>query len=130
MVVIREEGTLISQYVPDEFSPSEKSVIFQGRRSAKWYIYKNAGGFTKDANRNSVTVTKPNGESLSTRRFLWMRIYPKVEPGSTISMKMNTEKREKDQKPKERVEWDKIAAGTLSSLTSIVSMILLIERLN
>ena len=105
-------------------------MTYQGPHNAKWYIEHNAGGFDKYADRNSVTVTKPNGESLSTRRFLWMRIYPKVEPGSTISLKMNTEKREKDQKPKERVEWDKIAAGTLSSLTSIVSMILLIERLN
>ena len=129
-VVIRETGTRIGQYVPADFSASHKTVTYQGRHSAKWYITHNAGGFDKYADRNSVTVTKPNGESLSTRRFLWMRIYPKVEPGSVISLKMDTDKRAKSKKPKERVEWDKIAAGSLSSLTSIVSMILLIERLN
>ena len=129
-VAIRETGTRIGQFIPTDFAATHKTVTYQGPHNAKWYIEHNAGGFDKYADRNSVTVTKPNGESLSTRRFLWMRIYPKVEPGSTISLKMNTEKREKDQKPKERVEWDKIAAGTLSSLTSIVSMILLIERLN
>ena len=129
-VVIRETGTRIGQYVPADFAATHKTVTYQGSHSAKWYINHNAGGFDKYADRNSVTVTKPNGESLSTRRFLWMRIYPKVEPGSVISMKMDTEKREKSKKPKERVEWDKIAAGSLSSLTSIVSMILLIERLN
>ena len=129
-VVIRETGTRIGQYVPADFSATHKTVTYQGAHNAKWYINHNAGGFDKYADRNSVTVTRPNGESLSTRRFMWIRIYPKVEPGSTISMKMNLEKREKDQKPKEKPEWDKIAAGALSSLTSIVSMILLIERLN
>lgn len=129
-VVIRETGTRIGQYIPADFAATHKTVTYQGIHNAKWYINHNAGGFDKYADRNSVTVTKPNGESLSTRRFLWMRIYPKVEPGSVISLKMNQEKREKDQKPKEKPEWDKIAAGALSSLTSIVSMILLIERLN
>ena len=129
-VVIRETGTRIGQFIPADFAATHKTVTYQGSHNAKWYIEHNAGGFDKYADRNSVTVTKPNGESLSTRRFLWMRIYPKVEPGSTISLKMNQEKREKDQKPKEKPEWDKIAAGALSSLTSIVSMILLIERLN
>lgn len=129
-VIIRETGTRMAQYVPDEFSATQKNVIYQGPHSAKWYINHSAGGFAKYADRNSVTVTKPNGESLSTRRFLWMRFYPKVEPGSVISLRMDDEKREKALEPKEKPEWDKIAAGALSSLTSIVSMILLIERLN
>ena len=129
-VTIRETGTRLAQYIPEDFAASQKTVVYQGRRSAKWYIKHNAGGFTRDADRNSVTVTKPNGQSESTTRFLWMRFYPKVEPGSVISLNIDMKKREKMDKPKEPVEWDKIAAGTLSSLTSIVSMILLIERLN
>ncbi len=130
MVIIRETGTRMAQYVPDEFSSTSKNVIYQGPHDAKWYIQHNAGGFDKYADRNSVTVTKPNGQSESTKRFLWMRFYPKVEPGSVISMRMDTKRQEDAQKPKEKPEWDKIAAGALSSLTSIVSMILLIERLN
>ena len=129
-VVIRELGTRMAQYVPADFSSTSKNVIYQGPHSAKWYIQHNAGGFDKYADRNSVTVTKPNGQSESTKRFLWMRFYPKVEPGSVISMRMDTKRQEDAQKPKEKPEWDKIAAGALSSLTSIVSMILLIERLN
>ena len=105
-------------------------MIYQGPHSAKWYIRKNAGGFTKEADRNSVTVTKPNGQSEGVRHFLWWRIYPKVEPGSVISCNVDLKRREELQKPKEKVDWERIAATTLSSLTSIVSMILLIERLN
>ncbi len=129
-VIIRETGTLLAQYVPDELSATQKSVIYQGPHSAKWYIRKNAGGFTKDANRNSVTVTKPNGQSEGVRHFLWWRIYPKVEPGSVISCSIDYKKREELEKPKEKVDWERIASSTLSSLTSVVSMILLIERLN
>ena len=129
-VFIRETGTLMSQYVPEEFSATEKAVIYQGRHNAKWYIRKNAGGFTKDADKNSVTVTKPNGQSEGTRHFLWWRIYPKVEPGSVISLRIDDKKREELAKPKEKVDWSQVAASSLSTLTSIVSMILLIERLN
>ncbi|MBR1569372.1 MAG: SLBB domain-containing protein [Bacteroidales bacterium] len=129
-VFIRETGTLMSQYIPEEFSATEKAVIYQGRHSAKWYIRKNAGGFTKDADKNSVTVTKPNGQSEGTRHFLWWRIYPKVEPGSVISLRIDDKKREELAKPKEKVDWSQVAASSLSTLTSIVSMILLIERLN
>ena len=129
-VIIKEPGTLLAQYVPDEFETTQKNVIFQGRRSAKWYIRKNAGGFTKDADRNSVTVTKLNGQSEGVRHFLWWRIYPKVEPGSVISCQIDYGKREKLNAPKEKVDWERIAASSLSSLTSIVSMILIIERLN
>jgi protein involved in polysaccharide export with SLBB domain len=129
-IVIRETGTRMAQYVPDDLSASQKNVIYKGRHSAKWYIKHNAGGFAKYADRNSVTVTKPNGESESTKRFLWMRFYPKVEPGSVITLRMDQERREKAEKPKEKVDWERVAANSLSSLTSIVSMILLIERLN
>ena len=90
----------------------------------------NAGGFTKDADRNSVTVTKPNGQSEGVRHFLWWRIYPKVEPGSVISCQIDYNKREKLNAPKEKVDWERIAASSLSALTSVVSMIVLIERLN
>lgn len=129
-VFIREPGTLLAQYVPDEFTADQKSVIYQGRRSAKWYIVNNAGGFTKDADRNSVTVTKPNGQSEGVKHFLWWRIYPKVEPGSVISCQIDYKKREKLEQPKEKVDWERVAASSLSALTSVVSMVLLIQRLN
>ena len=129
-VIIKEPGTLLAQYVPDEFEATQKNVVYQGRRSAKWYIRKNAGGFTKDADRNSVTVTKLNGQSEGVRHFLWWRIYPKVEPGSVISCQIDYNKREKLNAPKEKVDWERIAASSLSALTSVVSMIVLIERLN
>ena len=129
-VTIRETGTRMAQYVPDEYSSLQKSVVYQGKRSAKWYLDQYAGGMVKTADHYSVTVTLPNYQSIGTRRVLGIPIYPKVEPGSTVTLTIDQEKREKLEKPKEDIDWGKLAANTMSTLTSMVSMILLIERLN
>ncbi|MBP5676241.1 MAG: SLBB domain-containing protein [Bacteroidales bacterium] len=129
-VTIRELGTRMAQYVPAEFSSTQKTLVYQGGRSAKWYIDNYAGGLVRTADRRSLTVTLPNYQTVGTKRILGIRIYPKVEPGSTVTVTIDQEKKEKLEKPKEDVDWERLAASTLSSLTSITSMILLIERLN
>lgn len=129
-VTIRELGTRMAQYVPEDFSSTQKTLVYQGGYSAKWYIDNFAGGLVKTADRRSLTVTLPNYQTVGTKRVLGIRIYPKVEPGSTVTVTIDQEKKEKLEKPKEKVDWERIASSSLSSLTSIVSMILLIERLN
>ena len=130
-VTIRETGTLMGQYVPEEYQASQKTISYQGPYTADWYIKQYAGGYAKYANKNSITVTLPNNQSKGTKRFLFFgRTYPRVEPGSVITLTMDHEKREKAEEPREKIHWDQVAASTLSALTSVVSMILLIERLN
>lgn len=129
-VVIRETGTRMAQYVPEDYASTRKTITYKGGHDAGWYIRNYAGGFQKFADKNSVTVTMPNNTSVSTKHFLFFRCYPKVEPGAVITLSMDNERREKAEKPKEPVKWDQIAASSLSALTSVVSMILLIERLN
>ena len=129
-VTIRELGTRMAQYVPEEFSSTQKTLVYQGGRSAKWYIDNYAGGLVKTADRRSLTVTLPNYQTVGTKRVLGIRIYPKVEPGSTVTVSIDQEKKEKLEEPKEKIDWERLAASTLSTLTSVTSMILLIERLN
>jgi hypothetical protein len=129
-VTIRELGTRMAQYVPDEFSSTSKTLVYQGGRSAKWYIDNYAGGLVRAADRRSLTVTLPNYQTIGTKRVLGVRIYPKVEPGSTVTVSIDQKKQEELEKPKEKVDWERIASSSLSTLTSIVSMVLLIERLN
>lgn len=43
-----------------------------------------AGGYTENARRKYAYVVYPNGRKDRTRRFLFARVRPKVEPGSTI----------------------------------------------
>ena len=129
-VTIRETGTRMAQYVPSAYSSTQKSVVYQGSHNAAWYIRHYAGGFQKLADKNSVTVTYPNFQSESTKRgFLWIRRYPKVTSGGVITMRIDEEKREKQNKPKEDIDWGKELSTSLSTITSVVSLVLLIDRL-
>lgn len=128
-VSIRETGTRMAQYVPSEYSSTQKTIVYQGGHTAAWYVKHYAGGFDKYADRNSVTVTMPNNQSKGTKWFLCFRRTPIVEPGGVITMRMNTEKREKAEKPKEKIDWGVELRNTLAALTSVVSIILLVDRL-
>ena len=128
-VTIRETGTRMGQYVPVEYSSTQKTFIYQGPHTASWYIKHFAGGFVKTADRMSVTVTYPNNQSNSTKRFLFFRRTPKVEPGAMITLRIDQEKKERIEKPKEKIDWGIELRNSLSALTSVVSIILLIDRL-
>ena len=136
-VVIRETGTRMGQYVPAEFSATQKTVVYQGSHSAAWYIEHFAGGFDKDADKMSVTVTYPNNQTESTTRCLFCRHYPDVEPGAVITVRMDTEKiRERERKlaePKEKFDWVTEIGKAVAALTSLASIIVLansISKLN
>ncbi len=130
VVSIRETGTRMAQYVPDEYSSTQKTILFQGKHNAAWYIRHYAGGFQKTADKNSVTVTFPNNQSESTKRgIFWIRRYPKVESGGMITLRFDDEKREKIEKPKEKINWGDELRTSLSTLTSVISLVILIDRL-
>jgi protein involved in polysaccharide export with SLBB domain len=129
-VTIRETGTRMAQYVPDEYASTQKLIVYQGKHSAAWYVRHYAGGFQKLADKNSVTVTFPNNQSESTKRFfLGIRNYPDVEPGGVITMRIDEEKRERIEKPKEKIDWGNELRTSLSTLTSVISLIILVDRL-
>ena len=128
-VTIRETGTRMAQYVVDMYPSTQKSVVYQGAHSAGWYIRHYAGGFDKFADRKSVTVTMPNNQTESTSKFLFFNVYPKVVPGSTIALKLDPEKQQKALEPKEKFDWDAMYSRVLTTVTSVSTIILLIERL-
>ena len=128
-VIIRETGTRMAQYVPAEYASAQKVIVYQGGHSAAWYIRHYAGGFQKTADRNSVTVTMPNNQTEGTRKILGIRKYPTVQPGGVITMQMDQEKQERIEKPKEKIEWGAEFKSTLSALTSVISIVILAERL-
>ena len=129
-VTIRETGTRMAQYVTDQFSSTQKNVVYQGGHNAAWYIRHYAGGFDKYADRKSVTVTMPNNQTESTKKFLFFNVYPKVEPGSVIALKMDPEKQQRALEPKEKVNWDALYSRVLTTVTSVSTIILLIERMS
>lgn len=130
IVIIREIGTRMGQYVPEEFSAASKTMVYQGDHNAAWYIRHYAGGFQKVANKNSVTVTMPNYQTDGTKRGLFgIRRYPTVQPGSVVTVSIDREKREKLDTPKEKINWGNTMNQSVATLTSVISLILLIDRL-
>ncbi|MFA7043668.1 MAG: SLBB domain-containing protein, partial [Bacteroidales bacterium] len=128
-VTILETGTRMAQYSlnPEEYNL--RNVVFQGEKSAGWYIKNFAGGFQRNADHKSVTVTLPNNQMKSTKQFLCFKNYPTVKSGSTITLKMDADKVEKELKPKEKVDWESTLSKGLSTLISTLSIILLMQRL-
>jgi len=127
-VTIRETGTRMAQYSIYPGNNEIKNVIFQGSKSARWYIRKFAGGFQQRADKNSVTVTLPNNQMLSTKKFLFFRNYPNLRSGSMITMQMKPPVIEKTGENK-KTDWDAIWAKTLAATTTTLSLYFLIKQL-
>ena len=70
---------------------SPLNVRFDESYSFKDYIHQ-SGGFLHSAKKGGSYVQYPNGERKGVRRFLFFRLYPKVEPGSTIVVSKKPER--------------------------------------
>jgi len=62
-----------------------------------------AGGFSERAWKNRVFVSHPNGRTFRTKKFLFSRSYPKVEPGSVITVPNKEAKLKQETTPGERI---------------------------
>lgn len=128
-VTMREDGTRMAQYSINPENNQIKNVVFQGQKSAAWYIRNYAGGFQKDANRNSVTVTLPNNQMISTKHFLGVfRNYPNVKSGSMITLQMKPPKVEKEGANK-KTDWDGVWSKTLAAVTTALTIWVLMSKL-
>ena len=105
------------------------NVAFKGRKSAKYYINEFAGGFKTNADKDRVFVEYPSGRKVKTKHFLGIRIYPKVEKGSNISVAVKPDKPEKLE-PREKANWSKVIADSVAQATAILTLVLLINTLN
>lgn len=104
------------------------NVIYEGNRSAKWYIENFAGGFAGEADKRSVTVTTPSGKVMGTsRQLFFFRNYPDVKPGSTIALRLEPPELPEESEP---FDWDRAFNRTMQATTTLVTLLILLERLN
>ena len=59
------------------------TVRFESGQSLRYFVGK-SGGFDSRANRSKSYVVYPNGEVAQTRRFLFFKKFPEIQPGSEI----------------------------------------------
>lgn len=91
-----------------------KEVYSTGR--LRKYV-KGAGGFTSNAKKKSVYVAYPSGRIASTKHILWIKNYPKVEPGSHIYI---PEKIDKSEDGKERTTFIVSISSSVITMASVV----------
>ena len=124
--LILENGDLI--VIPKELQTvriegevlSPTSVRYERGKSFQSYI-NSAGGITDSAQRKRAYIVYANGEVDRTRRFLFFRNNPSVEPGATIVIPREPEQRQLT--PQERVSIAATIASTAATIALIVDRI-------
>jgi protein involved in polysaccharide export with SLBB domain len=99
-------------------------------KRAIYYINKYAAGVADNGRRKLISVRHANGRLEKTISLGLVNFYPKVTPGSTINVgnvdpKLTTEPVEK--KP---VDWGNVIRDTIAQATAVLTLILLLERVN
>jgi len=109
----------------------EIKVAFHKGKNAKFYIDFYAGGMADKAEKKLIFVRHPNGEIKQTKRkfpFGWK--YPEVQKGSVITVGIKPPPPPKVEGEKEKVDWTKIMGDSVAQAMSILTLILLIQRLD
>lgn len=97
-------------YVEVKGALNTPQLLRYTRSGFKYYI-NSAGGITQNAKLKRAYIQYPNGINRPVRHFLFFRIYPKVEPGSTITV------------PEKQGIGIKLGVGEISALTSILTAV-------
>jgi protein involved in polysaccharide export with SLBB domain len=118
--VINVPRTLQTVKVTGEvYSP--KTIVYTDGKSLREYISR-SGGFTEDAKSGDAYVLYANGDTKSTRSFLFFRNYPNIEPGAEIFIPKRKPKKERDGASIAQT-WVGLTAS-LASITAVVYAII------
>jgi len=126
-VSIRQVATRFANY-SGEFNNGVLNLVYQGEKSARWYINNYAGGFDKRADKKSLTVILKNGQVKQTKSFLGVNTYPQVETGSLVTLNLKPPK-EKKERTKEKTSWGEVWSTTLTAVTTALTVFVLAKQL-
>lgn len=99
------------------------TTSFLGYKSFKNYINE-SGGFTSNASKSQSFIRYANGQVMGTKKFLFFRRYPTVEPGSEIIVPLKIHKENGAQIAQGYIS---SAATSLAAIGSIITTYLLIK---
>ncbi|MFK8102530.1 MAG: SLBB domain-containing protein [Saprospiraceae bacterium] len=124
-------ATKASELYPDKIIKTGKiNVAYYKGKSAKWYINKYAAGVGEQGSNKNITVEHLNGEIERTKNFVFFKVYPKVRKGSVIKVGKKALKTEKEKTPKKDIDWGEVIADSITQATAILTLILLVQRLD
>lgn len=133
LVTITVTNTRALDLYPNQFITNNKiNVPFEGSKKARWYVKEYAAGVGHKISRSNIAVRHLNGKFKRTKSFAFVNFYPKIKPGSIISISDDFKKPKKDKVKKaerQRVNWEKLLGNVFQSVTLGVTTVLLIKQL-
>lgn len=131
--VMVKGATKASELYDEEILKDGKlAVPFHKNRRARYYVNKYTAGIGEEGKASKITVLHPNGELKKTKNFGLFLIYPKVRKGSEITVGLKEPKKDPEEveQQKEEIDWGKVVADSIAQATAILSLILLIQKVN
>lgn len=129
LVTITGSTKAASTFPNDIASRKKINVPFEKGKDALFYVNKYAGGVDKSGNKSDIRVTDQSGKVKRTKRFLFWRNYPEVEKGSVISVTPKPIKSEKEE-GKNKIDWSSVITDTVAQATAILTLLLLVDRID
>ena len=117
-------------YLDEVVANGEVVLAYQGNLRAGEYIEDYGGGFSKRADRGRVSVLYPNGRIKQTTNILFFRVTPKVTPGAIVTVPYKPVNEQREREDREPIDWGEVLGDSLAQATSILTFILLVQRIN
>ncbi len=105
------------------------NFVFEGNKKVKHYIER-SGGFANNSDKSSVAVIYPSGEIKRAKRILFWHKYPKVVAGSKIFVDTKAPKVDESGPGGKDVDWGEILSDSIKQVTAVLSLLLLVDRLD
>ena len=128
--VVIKGATKVEEVALDQ-TVSEYNAIrvpYHKNRDALFYINEFAGGFDEKADKAKVFVEYANGEIKRSKPGLFKRKYPPVRKGATITVGYKEE--EKKNEDGKSTDWSKVLSDSVGQALSILTLILLVQRID
>jgi hypothetical protein len=133
LVTIIGATKAVELYPDDVINTGRFNVPFEPGKSAKYYINEFAGGIAENGDPGRVSVSYANGEVKKSGRFLFWRTYPEIKEGSVIKVgykDVEPPKREGESSDDGDVKWGEVLADSVAQATAILSLVLLLQRID
>ena len=104
-------------------------VPFHKGKDAMFYINEYAGGLHDNADKQKIFVEHANGEIKRPRSGFLIKKFPKVYQGSVITVGYKSLEKTNEE-IKENIDWTKVLGDSVAQAMSILTLILLIGRID
>lgn len=131
IVTITGAVNLREVFTDDIVATNKIAAPFVPGKNAKQYIDSYGGGIADHGSNSKIYVRQADGAIQRTKNFLFFKKYPEVEPGSTIVVGVKPPPKSKDNGgEKSKTDWGEVVGNTVAQATSVLTLILLLQRLD